>query len=192
LQALSRRRNDYRWIYRFFEPQLEGDVIEVGAGLGTFATQLLAAPKLRRLLLVEPDPSLSSGLVERFGSDARVSVVSGVLSDLDPMAHADRIVAVNVLEHIDDTARFLADAAQRLSKIGRLLLFVPAGPWLFGSLDRAFDHYRRYTKGSLLRSLRASGFLVTFARYVNLPGVLSWFFAGKVMRQTTIAPWQAL
>jgi hypothetical protein len=100
---------------------------------------------------------------------------------------ADCIILVNVLEHIAEAQGFLELLHTRLASRGRLLILVPAGPGLFGSLDRAFGHHRRYTASSLTGSLRASGFSVTSLQYFNLPGILSWFIAGKLLRKTTLS-----
>jgi hypothetical protein len=67
-----------------------------------------------------------------------------------------------------------------------LLLFVPALPWLHGSLDRAFEHFRRYRKDELRERLASAGLHVKTLDYVNLPGVASWFLAAKVLRRKTL------
>ena len=38
------------------------------------------------------------------------------------------------------------------------MLIVPAHAMLFGSLDRAADHHRRYSRAGLTRLLREAGF----------------------------------
>ena len=68
-----------------------------------------------------------------------------------------------------------------------MLVFVPAGPRIFGTLDEAFGHHRRYTKDSLLAALTPAGFTVDVLRYVNAAGVVGWFVAGKILRQRTLA-----
>jgi hypothetical protein len=65
---------------------------------------------------------------------------------------------------------------------------VPALSLLYGSLDRVYGHVRRYTKRSLTARVEAAGFEMVFARYVNMLGVLSWFIAGRVLRQRAITP----
>jgi hypothetical protein len=68
------------------------------------------------------------------------------------------------------------------------LLFIPALPSLYGTLDKAFDHFRRYTKSSLAGKLKEAGFRVEYLRYMNFPGILSWFLAGRVFKKKTIRP----
>ena len=69
---------------------------------------------------------------------------------------------------------------------GSLLLLVPALPAIFGSLDRAFDHFRRYTRSGLRSSLVAAGFEIDTLHYLNMIGVAAWFVSGRVMRRTTL------
>ena len=193
LEALAEARNYYQWITRVLAPHLGPHTVEVGAGLGTFAQRLLEVPSTERLTLFEPDPGLASALSERFAGRAPVSVRPTVFEPDALEAPADAIVLVNVLEHIADDAGFARAAFSALRPGGALAIFVPALPFLFGSLDRAFDHHRRYTRASMRELLVDQGFEVRRLRYMNLPGVLSWFLAGRVVGLKTIRPsWMRL
>src|SRR3990172_5931740 len=71
---------------------------------------------------------------------------------------------------------------------GRLLIFVPALPALYGSLDRVFGHCRRYTKSSLERLVAGAGFGVVRLCYFDILGVLPWWIVGRLARSRTISP----
>jgi SAM-dependent methyltransferase len=139
-------------------------------------------------VLVEPATNLAPLLRRRFADDSRVDVVHGYLEDVAPSTRANTIVLVNVLEHVEHDQSLLNTAARLLTPHGTLLVFVPAGPWLLGTLDAAFGHHRRYTRETLTRALRATGFRIRRLRYFNLPGVLGWFVAGRLLRRRTIDP----
>jgi SAM-dependent methyltransferase len=188
LEALAEADNYYRWILRQLSPYLGPHTAEVGAGLGTFALRLLEAPATRRLTLFEPDPGLSAALTERFAERDEVEVRRTVFDPAGVDMPLDTIVLVNVLEHIGDDAGFARDAWDSLRPGGVLAIFVPALPFLYGSLDRAFDHRRRYTRASMKDLLADAGFEVRHLRYMNLPGVVSWFVAGRVVGMKTIRP----
>ena len=191
LDALAGAQNYYTWILGHFLPHLGRRVIEVGAGIGTFSQFLLSAgADLSELVLVEPADNLFPILARRFARDPRVRVVHGLLEDVADGCRgaADSIVLVNVLEHIDDDQRFLETVLRMLRPQGRLLLLVPACPALYGTLDGAFGHVRRYTKPALRDRLRAGGFEVIRLRYFNFPGVVTWFLAGRVLRWRTLGP----
>jgi SAM-dependent methyltransferase len=190
LEALSQGDNYYAWIRRMLGPRLRGRVVEVGAGRGTFSERLLALDTVNELILIEPDATMHADLERRFGSDARVTTHKGYFGNHELGGPVDAIVLVNVLEHIEDDAALVAAAWRELAPGGALLLFVPAGPWLFGSLDRAFEHFRRYERSGLTQLLTAGGMEVENIHYVNAPGMLAWFVAGRVVRVKTVSPGQ--
>lgn len=187
LDAMAGASNYYRWIVQRFRPYLSGTVIELGAGIGTFSSYLTAAP-IDRLILVEPAGELCGRLRKRFRDDPRVAISHGTLENLKPELRSDALVSVNVLEHIADDSATLRVAHQLLKPCGFLLLFVPAVPFLYGSMDRTFGHFRRYTRTRLNDLLIDIGFCVDRLHYVNLLGVLAWLVAGKVLRQRSLTP----
>ena len=95
----------------------------------------------------------------------------------------DACLLVNVLEHIDDDVRTLRCVREILAPGGSLLVFVPALPQLYGSLDALVHHQRRYTKTSLSRVVTQAGFRLTSLRYFDVLGVLPWLLAGRVLKR---------
>jgi SAM-dependent methyltransferase len=191
LDALAGARNYYRWIVSRFAPFLGRRIMEVGAGIGTFTTHLLRTAPEARVLVVEPADNNFPQLARRFAAEPRVTARQGYLDDSLEPAAADSVVAVNVMEHVEDDAGFLRGAFRALKPGGHVLLLVPALPSLFGSLDRAFEHYRRYTRPVLSARLREAGFELVELRYMNLPGVAAWWLVGKVLRRRTVGPAEA-
>jgi hypothetical protein len=114
-----------------------------------------------------------------------VKIIHGYFQPIAIPAMADSIVLVNVLEHIAEDQAFLDDAHAALTP-GTLLLLVPALPRIYGSLDQAFGHYRRYTKTALASKLHVAGFGIIRLAYVNLLGIAGWFFTGRVLRRMTL------
>lgn len=192
LDALAGAVNYYRWIVRRFAPYLGPRIVEVGAGIGTFAGHLRAAAPDARLTLVEPAENNVPHLRARFADDARARVVHGYLDDAGEPESADAVVAVNVMEHVRDDAAFLASAHRLLAPGGHALLFVPALPALYGTLDEAFEHERRYTRAALEQRLREAGFKPQRLHYTNLPGVAAWWLSGRVLRRRTVSARDAM
>ena len=186
LDAVAEAHNYYRWITDRFAPFLGRRIAEAGAGIGTVSELLLQRAAPEAMLLIEPDRGNAQALKRRFAKDPRVSVHHGYLEDADPAFAADTIVAVNVLEHVGRPAGFLDAAYERLTPGGALLILVPALPALYGSLDKAFEHYRRYTRPELEKDLSDAGFEIEQLHYMNVVGIAGWFVAGKVMRRTTL------
>jgi SAM-dependent methyltransferase len=188
LDSMAEARNYYSWILGNFLPYIGPQVIEVGAGVGTLAAYLLAARPSSKFTLIEPAANLFPALKARHGNDPRVRVLQGTLEEHAAELTADSVIMVNVLEHVSDDDLCLRTLHGVLRSGGTLLLFVPALPWIYGTLDRAFDHYRRYTKAELRGKLARAGFRVGQLRYMNLPGVAAWYLVGKIMRRTTLRP----
>lgn len=188
LDALAEAKNYYAWVLRQFEPFLGPTVIEAGAGIGTFSEFLLSSPKVKKLFAIEPAANTYPHLEERFRSNEKVETMRGYLSDHYKTLSANALVAVNVLEHIENHEEFLTEAHSAVVDNGALLLFVPALPGIYGSLDKAFEHHRRYTRRTLREVIERAGWKPQRISYMNMPGIAAWFMAGRVMKKTNIAP----
>ncbi len=190
LDAMAEARNYCRWILAFFAPYLGEKVVEIGAGAGTFSELLLRIDRISRLVLFEPSANLFPLLQEQFRNNPQLRLHSGAFDPSVLEEPADSVVLVNVLEHISDDDALLLQIRESLRLGGHVLLFVPALEWNYGSLDKAFEHHRRYSKQVLRKKLEKAGFRVEQARYVNFLGIASWFLAGRVLRQKTLSPRQ--
>jgi SAM-dependent methyltransferase len=186
LDAVAEATNYYRWIIDGFSPHFGSTTVEAGAGIGTVSELILGNDAVKDLLLIEPASNNVPALRSRFAGDRRVRLHHGYLEDLAPTLRADTIIAVNVLEHVEKDIEFLRAAHAGLVPGGKLLVLVPALPAIFGSLDRAFDHYRRYTRPVLRSGLLRAGFEIDELHYLNSIGVAAWFTAGRVLGRTTL------
>ena len=72
----------------------------------------------------------------------------------------DLVVAFDVLEHIADHDRAVAEVGRVLRPGGRFLVAVPADPRLWSEHDVAVDHVRRYTRVTLREVLERGGFTI--------------------------------
>jgi SAM-dependent methyltransferase len=189
LDAMSEAREYRRWILRYFKPFLGKHILEVGAGTGAFSQLLLEEAEGARLSVQEPAANLFPLLEQRFSGMPQVRVIDRPFSaDCCDSFPVDTVVMVNVLEHVENDRKHLQTIRRILPAGGHLLLFVPATPTIFGSLDRAFDHYRRYTKKELSVKLCEAGFRIEKIRHFNLAGVGAWFAAGRLLKRKTIRP----
>ena len=171
LDAMAAADNYRRGIMRYFAPYLGRRIIEVGAGMGAFSRSLLRNAQSDELVLVEPADNLAPRLARDFAGDPRVTVVHGYLDRLHGRPPVDSVILVNVLEHIRNDAGALRAIRDLLLPRGTLLLFVPAWPFLYGSMDRAFGHLRRYTKPVLAGLLAEAGYEIVQLRYFNSAGI---------------------
>jgi SAM-dependent methyltransferase len=83
------------------------------------------------------------------------------------------VFTFNVLEHIEDDMAVLSDFRRILEPGGTLIVYVPAIPWLWTSMDTKVGHVRRYYLRELVAKVRRAGFHVEEQRYVDSVGVLA-------------------
>lgn len=177
----------FDWIVRSFGGALAGAVLDHGAGTGILSERLL--PQATRVFALEPEAALFENLQRRFATTARVTPVHGTIETYLQRygtRSLDAAVSSNVLEHLADDVGCLRRLHQALRPGGALAVYVPARQELFGSLDEAVGHLRRYTRPLLQARLEEAGFFVQWSRYGNLAGALPWLVSGRVLRRRAI------
>jgi SAM-dependent methyltransferase len=177
----------FAWIVGLFGEALAGDVLDHGAGTGILSERLLS--RCARVFALEPEAALFDGLCQRFATSPRLTPVHGTIENYLERYGAgslDAAVSSNVLEHLTDDVDCLRQLHHALRPGGALAVFVPAGGELFGSLDEAVGHLRRYTRPLLKQRLEQAGFFVEWIRYGNLAGVLPWLVSGRLLKQRAI------
>jgi SAM-dependent methyltransferase len=161
-----------------FPARIGRSAVEVGAGIGTFSQRLLDRG-VDDLLLIEPEAICVSELEERFGGDPRVQVRAELLPEAPSLAKRpasfDFALSQNVFEHIEDDHGAVAAMARALKPGGVLMALVPAHPRLYGPLDRAYGHFRRYTPERLRSIVEAAGLEVERLYRFNALGTLGWW-----------------
>jgi 2-polyprenyl-3-methyl-5-hydroxy-6-metoxy-1,4-benzoquinol methylase len=100
LESLAHAYNYTSWIFGLVEPHLGDEVLEVGAGHGTF-TEILR-DRGARVVATDVSDRCADLLRARFAGDAGVSVVQGGAEAVAGMPPFDCAVLINVLEHIKD------------------------------------------------------------------------------------------
>ena len=184
LTELSGAGNFNRWIVDSLDMGLGSRVVEVGAGLGSIATELARRARDRQVTALEPAANVFPALAERAAEHPNLTALQITSSDLVAGGAAgsfDGVVYVNVLEHIADDAAELATAASLLADGGRIAVFVPAMPSLYGSLDYKSGHFRRYTPAQLRARLAEAGFVDIDVRYLDLVGVAPYWLMYRVL-----------
>lgn len=151
-------------------------VLEVGAGMGEFASQFTG---MRRLVVTDVDPVCVAHLRRRFADrpevEARQLDLQGTPQDTD--APVSTLVAVNVLEHIERDSAALRSLSRLVEPGGRIVLWVPGYMQLYGDFDRRVGHVRRYTPTTLRAAIVAAGLVPKEVRPVNLLGGIAWWLA---------------
>jgi hypothetical protein len=129
-------------------------VLDVGAGDAWFATRLLESLPGGSSVTCW-DSGYTDASARKLGVDGRSALK---LVAERPALRADLVLLLDVLEHIDDDAGFLAELLAKNTKPGaQVLVSVPAWPLLFSSHDTYLSHFRRYTPAQGRRLVEGAG-----------------------------------
>lgn len=86
------------------------------------------------------------------------TVLSGTLPDGIPFPQAfDLVCAFDVVEHVEADVAAVKALGAKLAAGGRVLLTVPAHPWLWSEHDVRNHHHRRYTRETLAKLIADAG-----------------------------------
>jgi SAM-dependent methyltransferase len=133
----------------------EAVIVDLGCSTGYLLEDLRAA--YPHALLTGID-LVASGLhkAHRNVPDARLLQADACALPLHD-ATVDGLVSANLLEHIPDDRRALAEVARVLRPGARAVLVVPTGPGTYDYYDRFLGHERRYARGELAAKASAAG-----------------------------------
>ena len=154
-------------------PFLRGDILEVGAGIGS-NTLMLNHGGEGRWVCLEPDPDLLVQLVRTLAKapgGRSYESVCGTLRTLRDQQF-DTIIYIDVLEHIDHDVEELLQATSHLRSRGHLIVLSPAHQCLFTPFDAAIGHFRRYNR-SMLRHISPPCLRLVRSRYIDSVGLIA-------------------
>ena len=159
------------WSHRI-RPFVTGDVLEVGAGIGS-NTPFLATGRTGRWVCLEPDSRLIAQLTENLAPAKNLGgceAVCGTLQGLDAAQKFDTIIYIDVLEHIENDREELEAAAARLRRGGTIIVLSPAHQRLFTPFDAQIGHFRRYNR-PMLRSISPPSLRLEQLIYLDSAGL---------------------
>lgn len=191
LQIMSRANNYRGWILDKLRPHIGSHVIEIGAGIGTYTEDLLYC---KQVIAVDTYKPCVRYLQERFAESAQVTAIEcNVSSERFRFLRSygsNTALCVNVLEHVQCDLTALRNIKDVLVKGGKLLLLVPAGQGLYGSIDKLVGHYRRYSKKALSSLIQIAGYTIVDISFMNSLAVPAWFFNNRIRRLKEESPSQ--
>jgi SAM-dependent methyltransferase len=118
-------------------------VIDLGCGTGLMLKRL--ASRARMIGLDYSPLALSYCRRRTIGDLARFDAVDLPVRD----ESVDAVLALDMLEHIEDDQRVIDEMARVLRPGGVAVLAVPAHPFLWSEHDEALHHFRRYRRREL-------------------------------------------
>lgn len=176
-----------RWLHERFEDKLGLRILEVGSGVGNQTRYFVDGRE--RIVASDIEPHYVRELSRTFEEQNHVRVASFRFplsaeekADLEA-ERIDTIVCMNVLEHIEDDRGTLQSFQAVLQPNGRMVLLVPSLQAIYGTLDVALGHFRRYDKEGLTQLVTQCGLVVEDIRFLNRPGVFGWWLNSRVLKR---------
>jgi 2-polyprenyl-3-methyl-5-hydroxy-6-metoxy-1,4-benzoquinol methylase len=133
-------------------------ILDVGCGAGLFFDAL---EQFGHVEGIESDPIA----VEQSGQ-WRSRIHLGDLDTFKANEPFDIILALDVIEHMDEPDVLLRHAGELLAPGGRILVTTPAFEWLWTSHDRLNHHRKRYTAPEMRSLVRKAGLYPIDTQYL--------------------------
>jgi glycosyltransferase involved in cell wall biosynthesis len=185
LERMNRAPRFTRWMADAVKPYIGERVLEIGAGTGNMSAHLMPRSVY---WATDVNPHYLDYLMTLRATRPYMRVAHTNAMDRDTYPRGqlfDTVVCLNVVEHVQDDLQALRNVWDALDEGGRAIILVPYGPGLYGSLDEALGHFRRYTERQMVDVAGHAGFRVEKVLKFNRPGVLAWWLNGRIMHRRT-------
>jgi glycosyltransferase involved in cell wall biosynthesis len=193
LDAFSDAPRFNRWMADTIRPYVGKRVLEIGAGIGNLTRLMVVSRK--RYVATDLDSEHLERLKTRL-SHRRPKLETGLLDAACTADYAhlhgqmDTVVCLNVVEHVEDDLGAMRNIWSALEPGGRAVILVPCGQSVYGTLDEALGHYRRYSEEQLTALMRNAGFEVEQMLRFNRISRPAWWWNGRVLKRRTISRFQ--
>lgn len=158
----GRRRILERYIERSAELPIDARILEIGCGTGHNLSML---GQFGLVDAIEIDDASRAIATERLGRPIHSSPLPELLG-IDRKAY-NLVALLDVLEHVEDDVAALRAMVECLQTDGKILITVPAHPWMWSQHDVVNHHHRRYTRKSLSTILAKAGLRFDQVHYFN-------------------------
>ncbi len=180
------------WMYSAIEPFCKGEILEIGSGIGNISAFFIE--KGSNIHLSDIRPEYCDFLRKKFGTfpNYKNTHTIDLIHDnfKEEYRHLfekfDSVFFLNVLEHINNHHLAVSNAITLLKPGGKLIILVPAYPFLFCDIDKELGHYRRYTAKSLKKVVSDKKVKIEKLFHFNACGIPAWFIAGKILHSKHI------
>tara|TARA_E500000178_G_scaffold320384_1_gene343471 strand:+ start:2063 stop:2743 length:681 start_codon:yes stop_codon:yes gene_type:complete len=173
-----------KYIYFLVKKYIKNDLLEVGAGIGSFTENY--KNYFSKITLTELDINNIKKLKKRF-KNSKIKIDSKYTEKINRKFNS--ILYMNVLEHIKNDKKEINICLNRLNKNGYLIILVPAHNELFTKFDKEIGHFRRY-KITFFKKLKLKNSSIVKLQYLDCLGYFLYFL-NKIFYKNEIYPSEA-
>ena len=170
-----------KYIYFLVKKYIKNDLLEVGAGIGSFTKNY--KNNLKNITLTELDKQNIKRLKKRF-KDSKIKIKAKLTSKLNGKFNS--ILYMNVLEHIKNDKKEINISLNKLNKKGYLIILVPAHNELYTKFDKEIGHFRRY-KVNFFKKLNFKNARIVKLQYLDCLGYFLYYL-NKIFYKNEIYP----
>ena len=170
-----------KYIYFLVKKYIKNDLLEVGAGIGSFTKNY--KNNLKNITLTELDKQNIKRLKKRF-KDSKIKIKAKLTSKLNGKFNS--ILYMNVLEHIKNDKKEINISLNKLNKKGYLIILVPAHNELYTKFDKEIGHFRRY-KVNFFKKLKFKNARIVKLQYLDCLGYFLYYL-NKIFYKNEIYP----
>lgn len=170
------------WIDQLHPLRADSLLLDCGAGTGQFAAEM---QKLCRVLAVDDHDESLQIAVSKLGAP---SVKRGSCGALPvPNQSVDCLTALDVLEHVEEDSKAIAEFARVLKSGGIAVITVPALQALWSDWDVSLHHFRRYDRRSFLQLLATPYFAIEHWNFINVLALPAIYLSRKLRSITAVS-----
>ena len=170
-----------KYIYFLVKKYIKNDLLEVGAGIGSFTKNY--KNNLENITLTELDKKNIKRLKKRF-KGSKIKIKAKLTSKLNGKFNS--ILYMNVLEHIKNDKKEINISLNKLNKKGYLIILVPAHNELYTKFDKEIGHFRRY-KVNFFKKLKFKNARIVKLQYLDCLGYFLYYL-NKIFYKNEIYP----
>jgi SAM-dependent methyltransferase len=159
-------------------PPPDAQILEVGCGTGHNLDMLGRFGSVEATEIDAVARAMASARLGHNVIDSSLPALAGVAKK-----RYDLVAILDVLEHVEDDRGALAAMAATLKPGGRILITVPAHPWMWSAHDDINHHKRRYTRAGLAAAIRDAGLKLEMLSWFNsllFPAAAAARLAGRL------------
>ncbi len=188
LEAISLAHHFNAWMFEQVQPFMNGRILEIGSGIGNISQYFIDAKS--DIVLSDIREEYCNALHKKFPK-SEVLNLDLVHPDFDNVYNHlqgsfDSCFAMNVIEHIENDRLAMKNLVSLLKVGGKVLILVPAGPFLYNDIDKGLFHFRRYTASMMNNLFQAAPLFLEKKWMFNALGIPAWFFGGKIMKKKEV------